>query len=394
MLKFLTCFIILISYSNSELILEKVLLLSRHNVRTPLSKSLPQTSPRQWPSWREKSGYLTSKGRLLEGYMGEFFSEWLQQKGLIQNQCPSDDTLYVYANTAQRTVASAEAFVTKGYSDCNITVHHSDRADPIFSPFIHNSTFKFRQEALNQMKDYLNSLHLNTSYTTIENILDYKNSPLCKQEGLCDMLTDENRPMVITGKKPFISGPLKLSKSVVDSFIMEYYEGFPSNEVAWGQIKSEDEWSTILNLSRAYLNAIFTIKLISLDLSKPLLGYLSSFLLNDNSPKVVLLMGHDANIYTVLSAMNFKPHVLHGQYEAVPAGGKIVFQKWFNMLNGSYHMKIEYVYQTADKMRNGVKLSLDEPPEFTTLELKACIVDKDGYCPWNEFKTLLEELIA
>ncbi|XP_037875434.1 glucose-1-phosphatase isoform X2 [Bombyx mori] len=265
MLKFLTCFIILISYSNSELILEKVLLLSRHNVRTPLSKSLPQTSPRQWPSWREKSGYLTSKGRLLEGYMG---------------------------------------------------------------------------------------------------------------------------------KKPFISGPLKLSKSVVDSFIMEYYEGFPSNEVAWGQIKSEDEWSTILNLSRAYLNAIFTIKLISLDLSKPLLGYLSSFLLNDNSPKVVLLMGHDANIYTVLSAMDFKPHVLHGQYEAVPAGGKIVFQKWFNMLNGSYHMKIEYVYQTADKMRNGVKLSLDEPPEFTTLELKACTVDKDGYCPWNEFKTLLEELIA
>jgi glucose-1-phosphatase len=39
-------------------------------------------------------------------------------------------------------------------------------------------------------------------------------------------------------------------------------------------------------------------------------------------------VGHDSNIASLLTALDFKPYQLHDQYERTPIGGKIVFQRW------------------------------------------------------------------
>ncbi|KAJ8707746.1 hypothetical protein PYW07_011423 [Mythimna separata] len=390
---FLISVLVLKGHCEKSFKLQQVLILSRHNVRTPLSKNLADFTPKTWPIWKEKSGYLTAKGALLEGYMGEYFALWLKKHDLLENDCPSDDNFFVYANTAQRTIASAKAFVTKGFPGCNVTIHHtSDSHDPIFNPVIHNTTAIFKLEAIEQMRVLLKSLHLNSSYEDLEQILNYKQSEYCLTKQKCDFVTDVNKIFVDVGFKPNVEGPLKISKSVIDSFIMENYEGFPSKEVAWGLLKNNDQWNCVLDLSKGYHSVIFNTTLIARDLARPLLHYMRDILLNKQY-KITLLMGHDANIYTVLKSLDFKPYSLKNQHEMTPAGGKLVFQKWLEERSGIFFLKVDYVYQCTNQMREGKKLSLDCPPEFMSMQLEGCKTDEKGFCLWDDFVGILNSLV-
>ncbi|CAB3257437.1 unnamed protein product [Arctia plantaginis] len=381
--------------SCQNLKIEQVLILSRHNVRTPLSQNLHEFTPKPWPNWKEKSGYLTAKGALLEGFMGEFFSSWLIQEGVLAKKCPDEKSFYVYANIAQRTMASADAFISKAFPLCNITIHHTTAAqkDPIFNPVIHNASKTFKIEAVEQMQTLLNSFHFQTSEECLENILDYKASNYCLTKQKCDLVNDKNKIFVNVGFKPNVEGPLKVSKSVIDSFIMENYEGLPIDEVAWGRLKTNDDWNLIMELSKGYHNVIFNTSIVAEDLARPLLTFIKDLLIN-RQYKVTLLMGHDANIYTVLKSLRVKPYVLNDQYEKAPAGGKIVFQKWMDKISSERYLRIDYVYQTTKQMREGKSLSMINPPDFTLLELEGCEIDANGFCPWNDFVNILNSIIG
>lgn len=386
---------VFIYWSKSEYItLKQVFILSRHGVRTPLAKNLDQITPKKWPNWSNKPGYLTQKGFLLEGYMGKYFSEWLHIENLLPDHCPKEEEIFIYANIKQRTTQSAKAFVGAAFPGCNITIHQKDHndTDPIFNAVIHNSSQIFQKLALEQMHEQLRSLHLNTAFEDISHILDYKLSELCLINNECNLITDPNEIFnVQVGYKPNIKGPLKISNSAIDAFIMENYEGFPFNDVAWGQM-TDSKWQDIINLSHKYHSVIFNTTIIAKDISLPLLNYFKNLFLNDNSTKVTLLMGHDANIYTLLNSMSFKPYFLPEQHELSPVSGKIVFQKWFDEVNENDLLKISYMYQSTRQLRDGIELSLLNPPHIVTLELHNCKTDDKGYCLWSDFVMFLNTL--
>ena len=52
-------------------------------------------------------------------------------------------------------------------------------------------------------------------------------------------------------------------------------------------------------------------------------------------------------------------------------------------------MKIEYVYQSAEQLRNASVLSLQSPAQRVTLELKGCPVDANGFCPVDKFNAVM-----
>ncbi|MDP0977868.1 bifunctional glucose-1-phosphatase/inositol phosphatase, partial [Klebsiella pneumoniae] len=44
--------------------------------------------------------------------------------------------------------------------------------------------------------------------------------------------------------------------------------------------------------------------------------------------KVTRLVGHDSNIASLLTALDFQPYQLPGQSERTPIGGQLRFQRW------------------------------------------------------------------
>lgn len=62
--------------------LEQVILLSRHNLRAPVvaSGALANATPERWPGWDVGAGELTTKGGVLEVYMGRYMGRWLRRR--------------------------------------------------------------------------------------------------------------------------------------------------------------------------------------------------------------------------------------------------------------------------------------------------------------------------
>ncbi len=66
--------------------LQQVLIMSRHNLRAPLANNgsvLEQSTAKAWPQWDVPGGQLTTKGGVLEVYMGHYMREWLAQQKLV-----------------------------------------------------------------------------------------------------------------------------------------------------------------------------------------------------------------------------------------------------------------------------------------------------------------------
>ena len=66
--------------------LQEAVVLSRHNIRAPLSDSksdLGHMTPHEWQKWGAGKSELTSRGGALETLMGQYFRNWAVDAGLF-----------------------------------------------------------------------------------------------------------------------------------------------------------------------------------------------------------------------------------------------------------------------------------------------------------------------
>ncbi|OMP97083.1 bifunctional glucose-1-phosphatase/inositol phosphatase [Raoultella terrigena] len=380
--------------------LQQVLIMSRHNLRAPLANNgsvLEQSTPKSWPEWDVPGGQLTTKGGVLEVYMGHYMREWLaQQKLVTSGECPPDNAVYAYANSLQRTVATAQFFITGAFPGCGVTVHHQPQMgtmDPTFNPVITDDSAAFSEKAVQAMEKERQKMQLTESYKLLEEMTDYRNSPSCKEKQQCSLSDGKDAFSAKYQQEPGVSGPLKVGNSLVDAFTLQYYEGFPQDQVAWGEIKTDKQWQVLSKLKNGYQDSLFTSTEVARNVAKPLVKYIDKALVGDaaQAAKVTLLVGHDSNIASLLTALDFKPYQLHDQNERTPIGGKIVFQRWHDSGSNRELMKIEYVYQSTAQLRNADALTLQSPPQRVTLALNGCPVDADGFCPMETFKTVMNQ---
>ena len=380
--------------------LQQVLIMSRHNLRAPLANNgsvLEQSTAKAWPQWDVPGGQLTTKGGVLEVYMGHYMREWLaQQKLVTSGECPPENAVYAYANSLQRTVATAQFFITGAFPGCSIAVHHQPQMgtmDPTFNPVITDDSPAFREKALQAMEKERQGMQLTESYKLLETMIDYRNSPSCKEKQVCSLSEGKDTFSAGYQQEPGVSGPLKVGNSLVDAFTLQYYEGFPKDQVAWGEITSDKQWQVLSKLKNGYQDSLFTSTAVAQNVAKPLVKYIDNALVGEGASKakVTLLVGHDSNIASLLTALDFKPYQLPGQYERTPIGGKLLFQRWHDSGSNRDLMKIEYVYQSTEQLRNADPLTLQTPPQRVTLALNGCPVDDQGFCPLETFKKVINE---
>src|SRR5947209_1760575 len=318
--------------------LEQVLLMSRHNLRAPIADNgsvLEQSTAQAWPKWDVPGGWLTTKGGSLEVSMGHYMREWLTDQGLVPSgECPAPQSFYAYANSLQRTVATAQFFINGAFPGCGVPVHHQEKIgtpDPVFHPVITNNSPEFKERAVQTMEKYSEELNLTDNYRLLEDVVGYSNSLMCTEKQQCELTAMRDIFSANATEEPGADGPLKVANSMVDSFTLQYYEGFPLDQVAWGQIKTDQQWRVLSQLKNGYQGTLFTTPEVADNVAAPLVKYIQRALVGEdaaNGPKVTLLVGHDANIASLLTALQSKPYELPEQYEQTPIGGKVMFQRW------------------------------------------------------------------
>ena len=121
--------------------LRQVTILSRHNLRAPLSSngSVPsELTPHAWINWSANSSELTLKGGVEETSMGQYFRKWFEAEGFFpENYHPGEEEVRIYANSKQRTMATAKYFTAGLLPTADTwteTQVEYDQMDPVFTP--------------------------------------------------------------------------------------------------------------------------------------------------------------------------------------------------------------------------------------------------------------------
>lgn len=140
--------------------LTQTVVLSRHNIRSPLSTGeslLGRITPHQWFDWSSASSELSLRGGVLETMMGQFFRKWLVSEGLIsENEQPAEGAMRFYANSMQRTIATAQYFSSGFLPVANVDIEHHyglGTMDPVFTPQLTVISDEYRERALKQIVD-------------------------------------------------------------------------------------------------------------------------------------------------------------------------------------------------------------------------------------------------
>ena len=370
--------------------LKEVVILSRHNIRSSLSVNgsmLQKMTPHEWIKWSAAPSELTLGGAL-ETIMGQFFRKWTVDEGLFtENAVPTVDEVNFYANSMQRTIATAQYFSSGFMPVANLHINHRftpSKMDPVFFPALTKSSEAFKAQALKEIaamggKKGIVGINegLKDSYQLIERVLDLKNSPACKSGEVC-AINDYNTQLKLEkGDEPNMKGSLKFANSASDALILQYYEDTDPVQAAFGQKLSNDEWEKIAKVKDVYGDVLFTAPIVAVNVAHPLLVYMKDEL-NAKNRKFTFLCGHDSNIASVNAALEVEEYSLPQSIEKkTPIGSKLVFEKWVDKA-GKEFVAVNIVYQTTEQLRNVTLLNLENRPVVFSLKLKGLKANPDG----------------
>jgi putative glucose-1-phosphatase len=371
--------------------LKEVVILSRHNIRSPLStngSALSKMTPHEWTNWSSAASELTLRGGVLETEMGQFFRKWTIETGLFKdNYVPTIDEVNVYANSMQRCIATAQYFSSGFMPVANLRVNHRyvpSKMDPIFFPRLTKSTEAFRTEAMKQInamggKEGLVGINksLKESYDLIAKVLDMKQSEYYKKGEIKDFVNNDTQITLELNQEPGMKGSLKNANSASDAFILQYYEEPDGMKAAFGHKLTTEDWTKIAKVKDVYGDVLFTAPIVAVNVAHPLLQYMYDEL-NDKDRKFTFLCGHDSNIASVDAALGVEEYSLPNSIEKkTPIGSKLVLEKWVDAAGKAY-IAVNLVYQSTDQLKQMSLLDLQHAPQVFSLKLKGLNQNTDG----------------
>lgn len=387
--------------------LKEMVVLSRHNIRSPLSgngSALTNITPHKWFSWTSAPGDLSLRGGELETLMGQYFRQRLVNEGLMtENYQPKEGEMRFYANSMQRTIATAQYFSSGMLPVANVQIEHKfapSKMDPVFSPMLTFVSDAFRAEALKQISMMGGSKGLQGiggqlagDYKQLEEVLDITKSDACKKDGIDKFHTDDLEIVLDLNKEPVMRGSLKLATQASDALVLQYYEESDPIKAAFNHKLTTKEWEHIGHVKDVYGDVLFAAPVVAVNVAHPLLQVMNDELAMDGR-KFTFLCGHDANITSVLAALDAAPYSLPQSIEKeTPIGSKLVIEKWVGK-DGQEYASLSLVYQSVNQLRNRTMLSLDTPPMIYSLTLNGLKQNADGLYRLSDVQQRFKDAIA
>ncbi len=392
------------SESDGKYRLSKVLILSRHNLRSPTtsgSRILASLTPHAWFEWTAAPGDLSMKGAQLETIMGQYFRQWLESEGLIgENYVPEIGEMRFYANSYRRTIATTRYFSAGMLPMANIRVEYhldlNDR-DPVFMPETPETiSDEFRARTVKEI-EALGGVsgigkRLEPDAALIAEIIDFKDSEYARENGVTSFTADDLSFDVDTMR---LTGSLRVAGRASDALTLQYYEADGSNlaQAAFGHNLTFEQWKGIARLKDMGITSYFYLPTMSRQFARPLLSVMRDELSEDERI-FTFLCGHDVNLATILPSLEIEEYTARDTIEEkTPIGTKLVIEKRIGE-DGEAYAALKLVYQSAKQMQSRAPLTLEHPPVIIPLRLQGLQANEDGLYRFDEVVRRFDEAMA
>ena len=394
--------------------LKFALIFSRHGVRSPTkpNSEYAQYAAQEWPTWPVPPGNLTPNGKKLMILLGAYYREYFSQEGLITGISVEDAKYtYFYADNAERTLMSAEG-VAIGLLEKPVTIHAMEDGaiDPLFKPVQAHVDNPDRTLAVAALNGRIGNdpAALGAAYDgqlcLLENILlepsddcvfvlppgkvSVKDLPISIRPGSEDSLVT-------------FSGSIPTASTLAEMFILEYCEGF--EQVGWGKL-NPDLISRIAQLHTTYFDlrnrTPYIAQVQGSNLASHILATLTQAAqgkrvrgaIGRASDSLVVLVGHDDDLASLAGVLHLDWLLPGYQPNDTPPGGAMVFE--LRKRDRLHYVRVYYVCQTLDQMRQMTPLSLDVPPAVAPIFIPNGSSSTPGYdCKLSVFEKLVRRAI-
>ena len=387
--------------------LEQVVILSRHNLRAPLSSngSVPsELTPHSWIQWSANSSELTLKGGIEETSMGQYFRKWLDQEGLIpENSIPEEGEVRFNARDKQRCRATARYFAAGLFPLADIEVEYpgdSNGTADFMKPVLHFYTDAYAEDASAQVAalggaaDFA-SLAEQTRDTVklIMDIVDMQDSESYQSGKYGDLLTDGSGYVLQADKEPELTGAIQTAYQVADALILQYYEAPDAAEAAFGHALAKDDWAEIGRFMTTCLEMRHGAPLVAQNITNPLLREMEAELKNDQR-KFSFFCAHDCTVLGTLSALGAKLEALPDSIETkAPIGVKLMFERLRDR-EGKAWYRVSMVYRSTEQIRSAEMLTPDNPPLKYVLSFEGVEANEDGLIAEADLFSLFDQSIG
>ena len=381
--------------------LERVVLLYRHGVRTPLPGEiqLDEAGGKPWPTWRQAPSQLTPHGIAGVKLMGAYDRRRLAAAGLFADRgCPAADQLWFWANTDQRTIDSAAVLAESFAPGCHVAIGHLPRGseDPLFHPIEAKATDWNAADAVASIQretggpDALLTPHADAmaAMAQVMGCGTGHDPSWCSPAQWRGSLAPapDNRGMTLTG-------PIATTSGTAEAILMAYAEGRPLDQVGWGRTDAtrREQLSQLhALLFDIHARPPYQAERVASAMSRRVLDLLS----DTHAPKLSVLVGSDNNIVALASVLGLHFQLPGYAEDDPPIGGALGIELWRDPTDGKRYVRTFYQAQSLDQLRALSPLDLASPPATLPLQPTGCIADKQGLCPMESIVPALERAAA
>lgn len=400
-------------------VLKQIIIFGRHAARTPVVPpvTLNSFSTLPFPTFSVSGqAVITPNGQTNETLLGGYFRLWLTQEKLLTGNDNSDSaSVYVRADNAPLMVDTARAFAAGLLPAAPTTVNTVPGSDPLFDPLDAGVAKLDMNMAIAAVNGRLggNPQSLATAYaaefalarSVLFNYALGTSPAPAAPAGKVDVTTI---PITLTAGNstaPVNPGGLGNFYYAIDPFMMEYVDGMPASNVAWGQLDAGGI-SQVFRVYDALLDLEFRTPYLAKVQSSNLASHIARTLLQSAtgtsmsgtvgtpSDKIVVLTATNTNVSGLAGLLNLDWLVQGYQRDVASIGGALVFELRQSQRTGEFIVRAAYVAQTMDQLRNRTPLTLAAPPANVPVFIPGCSIDNATFdCPLGTFVRVIQQEI-
>jgi 4-phytase/acid phosphatase len=386
--------------------LKYVVIVTRHGVRSPTwdEARLNQYSAESWPEWSVAPGNLTPHGRALMKLMGDYYRDWLTGDRLLSGKgCESAAHIYIWADTAERTLETGRALAESLAPGCSLPIHsqRDGNSDPLFEgvgtpdPQVLTDAIRAR---LGSTPEELVEAH--------RGAFDALNSILGERRDSPKIFVDPTPATKVSakGREIDLDGPLSLGSTLSENLLLEYADDLQGTNLGWGRLTKENLLQ-VLELHAAYADLTRRTPYLAQARGSNLLMHVLlsieqaatqrpvSGAIGNPGDTLLILAGHDTNISNISGILNLSWKLPGYQPDDTPPGGALIFSLWQEPASLRLFVKTQYLAQSFDQMRNAIPLSLSSPPAAQEIMIPGCKSEAKQHttaCSWQSFQAILQ----
>ncbi|MDQ0456917.1 histidine-type phosphatase [Rhizobium paknamense] len=403
--------------SAETLTLDKYVVMMRHGVRPQTSiKEIEPLSSKPWAKWDTPDGQLTPHGAEAASRLAAWDGAMLRERGLLPKEgCPAPGTVFGWANgSVKRTIDTGNVMFSTLFPGCGLTVgfNKTDDVDVLYAPSDTKlgavDPEKAKAAILQAAGGDLEKPRARAAalMKELDGILDCCAPSLCDKAAKASDCTLSERPWAIKvkeakGEKPAsveVTGPLKEAGTVVQVFLLQYANGFPADQVAFGKAPTADDIIRLSELRQIKYDVSVRVPYLAARDGSNILNQLllaveadpAKGAVTDGPPnaRLVLFAGSDTQQAEIGAILGLHWHIPPYTDDETPPTGTLAFERLHDAAGKAY-VRLRFIAPSLDQIRTAAVLDSAHPPLQGEIVMPGCESQMvEGACPLDTFLKL------